>query len=104
MAKTPGAGNCYFHPVSGGFFNPPHNPMTKEEKANEISDTIVKLAITEKSNGTPGAVVVVGTCLGLLGVLAGGDNGNHSVALLIKQLHATIKDLTHRKPTFTDIQ
>ena len=52
-----------------------HQGTTENEKnANRISDSIVLMANTELGSGLPGSVVVVGICLGLLGVLADNDS------------------------------
>lgn len=71
-----------------------HARQTKNnENANRISDTIVAMAKAELAKGVNGSAVVVGVCLGLLGVLSGKDN-NPVLTELIGSLKGTIASIT----------
>jgi hypothetical protein len=70
-----------------------------EKRANKFSDQMVLMCKSELERGTTGQSIVVGACLGLLGILAGTDEFPD----LTSALRATIGQITPRaKPTFYD--
>jgi hypothetical protein len=67
--------------------------LTENEKeANRISDAVVNLAKKEVRSGTPGNVIAVGLCLGMLGALAESD-----VPELLYALRNVIFDITGKR-------
>lgn len=70
-----------------------------EEDANLISDAVVKLANLELRHKTKDSAVVVGVCLGLLGVL-GSNETDPMFTDLIACLHKTIEAITGENTKF----
>lgn len=77
-------------------------PHTNEQDANRISDGIVDMATTELNQGTFGSAIVVGICLGLLGVTDANSEEFPQLIVALKNTVAKITGLDKEKIRFFD--